>query len=140
MVRSGMMRGGRGGMGMGMRGMRGAPFMHKKSFLPRHPFDLTLAEPAFPRVSAPPDDSVLTNALLKRSQDLTPTQQEQTAISNLVTKVQAVLDNLVIAPGDFNKCQLDEVRQVGSFKKGTMMAGHNVADIVIILKTLPTKD
>ncbi|KAL1402307.1 hypothetical protein pipiens_019799 [Culex pipiens pipiens] len=131
--------GGRGGMG-GMRGMRGGPYMHKKSFLPRHPFDLMLAEPAFPRAANAPDDTVLTNALLKRSQDLTPSAQEQTAISNLVTKVQGVLDGLVVAPGEFTKCQLDEVRQVGSFKKGTMMAGHNVADVVIILKSLPTKD
>uniref|UniRef100_A0A8D8D185 Interleukin enhancer-binding factor 2 homolog n=1 Tax=Culex pipiens TaxID=7175 RepID=A0A8D8D185_CULPI len=141
MVRTGgMIRGGgRGGMG-GMRGMRGGPYMHKKSFLPRHPFDLMLAEPAFPRAANAPDDTVLTNALLKRSQDLTPSAQEQTAISNLVTKVQGVLDGLVVAPGEFTKCQLDEVRQVGSFKKGTMMAGHNVADVVIILKSLPTKD
>ncbi|XP_052864919.1 interleukin enhancer-binding factor 2 homolog [Anopheles cruzii] len=142
MVRPGLMRGGGrgGGMGMGMRGVRGAPFMNKKTFLPRHPFDLTLAEMAFPRVQPVQDDTVLTNALLKRSQDLTPTAAEQTAISNLVSKVQGVLDNIVIAPGDFTKCQLEEVRQVGSFKKGTMMVGGNVADIVIILKSFPTKD
>jgi interleukin enhancer-binding factor 2 len=35
---------------------------------------------------------------------------------------------------------VDEVRQVGSFKQGTILSGHKTADFVVILKTLPTKE
>lgn len=36
--------------------------------------------------------------------------------------------------------QVDEIRQVGSFKQGTILAGHRTADFVVILKTFPTKE
>lgn len=32
----------------------------------------------------------------------------------------------------------EEMRVVGSFKKGTILAGHRTADIVLIIKHLPT--
>ena len=48
-----------------------------------------------------PFTSFVLQALLKRAQELTPGTSEQTAVLNLVTKIQAVLDNLVVAPALF---------------------------------------
>ncbi|GFU14501.1 interleukin enhancer-binding factor 2 homolog [Nephila pilipes] len=129
------MRGGARG-GRPTRG-RSGPYK-PKVFIPRVPFDVYVCESFFPRVKLAPDDNTLTQAILKRNQDLTSSATEQTAVLNLVTKIQAVLDNIALSPGNFDACQIEEVRQVGSFKKGTMMLGNAVADIVTILKTLPT--
>ena len=41
---------------------------------------------------------------MKRNTDLTPSQTEQTAITNLVNKIQAVLDGLIVSPGNFDAC------------------------------------
>lgn len=130
---------GRGGPMRPLGPLRGGPHF-KKQFIPHFPFDFVLCEQFFPRARPQLDDSAFTQALVKRNQDLSSTPHEQTAILNFVNKIQAVLDNLIVAPGTFDACQIDEVRQVGSFKKGTMVTGRNIADIAVILKSLPTVD
>lgn len=57
-----MVRGtGRGGRGMpGRGGMGRPPFNRPRVLLLRPPFDLVMAEPAFPRCKPAPDDTALT--------------------------------------------------------------------------------
>jgi len=122
----------------GMLGFKpGPPF---RAFIPHIPFDLNQCETSFPVARTAADEKALTDALLKRNGDLTPSTHEQSSILALVTKINTCLDNITITPGNFDAAQIEEVRQVGSFKKGTMMAGNNVSEIVVVLKTLPTKE
>lgn len=56
---------GRGGMGVGRGGGMGrgggVPFKVQK-YVPRHPFDMVLCEPAFPRVRPAVNDDAFTQA------------------------------------------------------------------------------
>jgi len=139
------MRGrGRGrGMGHGMWGPRGPMHgMPPKPFVPHIPFDLAQAgEAAWVkcRTGNEAQDKAFSEAVLKRHSLLTPTQKEIDSVTNLVSKITTVLDNLIKAPGTFEAAQLEEIRQVGSFKKGTMLANRKTGDLVVVLKTLPTK-
>lgn len=90
------------------------------------------------RVKPAPDDKVLLDALLKKVAEITPPAEHQAALLSLVTKVQQAFDNLIINPGDFSAAQIEEVRQVGPHRKGTLLVGDNHAHLVIILNTLPT--
>lgn len=128
-----------------------------------------------PTISVPPLPTVFhyiylfLQALLKRAQVLTPSPEDHSALLGVVTKIQSILDNIIISPGKTEVSvslsaiflnlifsttyifryilifamyvyQIEEVRVVGSFKKATIMKGHTVADIVVIFKTLPTKE
>lgn len=66
------------------------------------------------------DDTELNASLLKKTQELTPSSAEQTTVQNLVTKVETVIEALILSPGDIT-IPIEEIKTVGSYKKVTMM-------------------
>jgi len=132
------------GMRRGPMGMMGGPMpppgaVNRQGgpMITHHSFDPLMAEPHFGKADPPKDEAEMSEALLKKTQQLTPTTTEQGSVQNLVSKIESVLEGLILAPTGLN-IPVDEVRPVGSFKKGTMLAGHPVADLVVILKETPT--
>jgi len=150
------MFGPRGPRGMGPRGMgpmmgpmgppprrdhpggppRGGRPPHKSFMVTHQSFDSMMAENHFGKAYEEVDDTELNAALLKKTQELTPSGDEQSTVQNLMTKVETVIEALILAPEGLN-IPIDEIKTVGSYKKGTMMPGHPVADLVIVLKDTP---
>lgn len=131
----------------GPKGMYGPPMfggMHmgrgpgpQRFFVTHHSFDPLLADTHFGKGSDAADESEFSATLVKKTQELTPSTTEQSSVQNLVTKVETVVEALILSPDGLD-IPVDEVRVVGSYKKGTLLAGHPVADLVVILKEVPT--
>ncbi|KAJ1370992.1 hypothetical protein KIN20_032849 [Parelaphostrongylus tenuis] len=101
------------------------------------PFDVHLANDVFVRINEN-NDTQLTQDVVTRATALTPTDSERAAVAALVLKVKTALDKVMSTPDCVPGVKFDEYREVGSMKKDTALTGHTVADIVIIMQTLPT--
>jgi hypothetical protein len=101
-------------------------FYRYRPFIPHVVFDLILNETAFPRVRPIPanEDKLLNEvnfilkpvvfikcmlsfvlkAIMKRNLDMSPNSNDNAQLLNLINKIQTILDNLVVSPGDFDAC------------------------------------
>ena len=78
-------------LGMPM-GPGGGP-QRQRFYVSHHSFDPILAENHFGKAGEEVDDSEFSAALVKKTQELTPSTAEQSSVQNLVTKVYLYIWN-----------------------------------------------
>ncbi|OWK15820.1 hypothetical protein Celaphus_00004842 [Cervus elaphus hippelaphus] len=108
-------------------GQEGGPEGWFRPFVPHIPFDLYLCEMAFPWVKPAPDETSFSEALLKRNQGLAPNSAEQASILSLGTKINNVIDNLMVAPGTF-EVQAEEALQCLPTLEAVAALGNKVLE------------
>ena len=62
------------------------------------PFDLLMAESHFGKADPPKEENEMNDALLRKTQQLTPSTAEQSSVQNLVSKVLNLLSSLNSVP------------------------------------------
>ena len=87
------------GMRRGPMGMMGRPMPQPGGGMNRngpmvthHAFDPVMVEPHFGKADPPKNETELSDVLLKKTQQLTPSTDEQSSVQNLVSKVKMKLD------------------------------------------------
>jgi interleukin enhancer-binding factor 2 len=84
-------------------------------------------------------DQDLEDILMKKNEDLLPTESICRELALLCNRVMSALEALIVDPGP--GCPgIEDVKVVGSFKKGTMLNGSVTADVVCQLRSLPTHE
>ncbi|XP_062520766.1 interleukin enhancer-binding factor 2 homolog [Corticium candelabrum] len=102
------------------------------------PFDLTEASELFTSVAQPVDSESFSEAILQRSEQITPSADEQASVNSLTAKVTSVLEAMSIRQELVDGMGVEEIRSVGAYKKGTQLAGDMTAEVAVILKNWPT--
>uniref|UniRef100_A0A5K3FB58 DZF domain-containing protein n=1 Tax=Mesocestoides corti TaxID=53468 RepID=A0A5K3FB58_MESCO len=114
------------------RGNRPVPYVAHVTF------DPIFCATVFPGADLPYENEELSKLLMDVHSRLTPSVDEQQAVATLVTKVLECLEAIALDRNKFSLGHIEEIRSIGSFKKGTMLAGHCLADIVVVLRGLPS--
>ncbi|UJR37561.1 hypothetical protein I4U23_030262 [Adineta vaga] len=109
-------------------------------------FDFLNLPEAFPSMKEHIEDSTLTPIIMERNQQVTPASADLFALMTFASRIRQKIDTLVLSPSSFTACQVNEVRDVGSYKHNTLIKPSPDSqtlltyDLVVVLKTLPTRE
>lgn len=98
--------------------------------------EVTVTQPVNPKSAI--FDQFLDEAIQQRLSEITPEASELENLGHVVNKVTIVLEQLK-NKNSIDFCKIEDVTVVGSYRMGTILRGHRIADIVILLRTLPIK-
>ncbi|PAV64420.1 hypothetical protein WR25_07014 [Diploscapter pachys] len=101
------------------------------------PFDMQLAADKFERI-ADYDEATLTQDVVARATQLTPSEGEKGMVEALQKKIKELLEKFITTPDSVSGVKIEEVHEVGSLKKDVVLSGHKVGDLAVVLSTLPT--
>ncbi|KAM3182081.1 hypothetical protein ACTXT7_013121 [Hymenolepis weldensis] len=101
------------------------------------PFDPVYCSCIFPGVYPPPESEEFSACLMEILSRITPSAGEMLAVGTLTATVIEGLESLALAKSTAN-FGIQGASLVGSCKKGTMLDGHKITDVVVLLRDLPT--
>lgn len=110
--------------------IRSLPFSYKT-------FDPVYCSSIFPGVNPLPENEELSAYLMKILSRITPSTSETLSVGTLACRVMESLELLALTKST-SMFGIQGTNLVGSFKKGTMLAGRKIADAVVLLRDLPT--
>lgn len=109
--------------------------------LPRTTFDILKAEEIIKRSNKDVDMTMLSSAMAERVSEITPGLDDAvfSALSGLMLALQKAIDRLAVESSiDSSAISVRRFYKVGSFKTDTILAGHNTADVVLMVQPSPT--
>ncbi|CAI4231664.1 unnamed protein product [Auanema sp. JU1783] len=129
---------------MSNRGTRGPRLAHRHqvamNYMIRNPpFDRYNVGDKFERINAY-DEAPLTQSVLNRSQHLLPTPKSREAVTTLLTRVRQILEEIAKDSTKNEEFKVEDVKEVGSWRKDIAISDNLTGDIAIILGILPTTD
>ncbi|KAH9425518.1 Interleukin enhancer-binding factor 2 [Dermatophagoides pteronyssinus] len=104
-------------------------------------FDYYLVNDHFPAANLNSNDldDTIKQAIDERLSKIMPRSDDIQNLTQTVSKLMLILDRLKASPENIDACKIDCFFVVGSLRMGTMIRDHRIADMVIILQTLPVK-